>query len=84
MTETALEDFGSFPDFARECERKKVATRSQLAWWMRYRDTNGLLSSGAIVEKRINPKARRPMLYVNRPRFVAWLAQSDAQSAKAA
>ena len=81
MTPTSLEDLTPFADFARECEKKKVATRSQLAWWMRYRADNGLLASGAVIEKRVSPTARRPMLYANRSRFVAWLSQSDAQAA---
>ncbi len=80
-TPTVLEDLTPFPDFARECERKGVATKFQLSWWMRYRRTNGLAASGAIVEKRINPAARRPVLYVNRPRFVDWLSSSDAKAA---
>lgn len=77
----ALEDLTPFADFARELERKKIATRSSIAWWMRYRDTNGLKASGAIIEKRVNPKARRPMLYANRARFAAWLSQSDTKAA---
>lgn len=72
-----ISDFAPFPDFARECERKRVATKPQLAWWMRYRQTNGLLSSGAIVEKRVSPTGKRPLLYVNRPKFIAWLSTSD-------
>ncbi len=83
MTEqpTTLDDLVPFADFARECEKRKVATVSQLAWWLRYRENNGLLSSGAVIEKRVNPKARRPMLYANRGRFVAWLSQSDTKAA---
>ncbi|NCA71463.1 MAG: hypothetical protein EOM91_15495 [Sphingobacteriia bacterium] len=78
---TTLEDLTPFADFMRECERKKVATKSQLAWWLRYRDTNGLLSSGAVIEKRVSPAAKRPLLYANRSRFVAWLSHSDSQAA---
>ncbi|WP_373510376.1 hypothetical protein [Thiocapsa sp.] len=81
MTPTALEDLSPFSDFSRECEKKKVATRAQLAWWLRYRQTNGLLSSGAIIEKRISPTARKPVLYVNRPAFVAWLSGADTKAA---
>lgn len=79
VTPAALEDLTPFADFARECELKKVATRSQLAWWLRYRDTNGLKSSGAVIEKRFSPKAKRSRLYANRARFVAWLSTSDIQ-----
>lgn len=76
---TTLEDLTPFADFARECERKKVATKSQLAWWLRFRETNGLKATGAVVEKRISPNAKRSILYANRGRFVAWLSTSDTQ-----
>jgi len=69
-----LEDITQFADFCRECEKRKLATRTQLQWWARYRSDNGLLASGAVVEKRPNPKSKRVMLFVVRPRFVAWLA----------
>ena len=70
----ALTDIVHFADFIRECEKQKLATRGQLQWWVRYRDENGLTSSGAVVEKRPNPKSKRPLLFVVKPRFVAWLS----------
>ncbi|NCA72321.1 MAG: hypothetical protein EOM91_20075 [Sphingobacteriia bacterium] len=76
---TTLDDLTPYADFARECARKKVATESQLAWWMRYRAENGLLASGAIIEKRVSPHATRPLLYAHRSRFIAWLSTSDEQ-----
>ena len=69
-----LSDITSFADFVRECERKKTATKGQLQWWLRYRAENGLTASGAIVERRANPRSKRPMLFVVRPKFIAWLA----------
>jgi hypothetical protein len=78
---TALKDLAPFAVFVRECEKEGVATKGQLNWWLRYRKTNGLLSSGAIIEKKISPTARRPMLYAHRPRFAEWLSTSDTQAA---
>lgn len=73
-----LSDITPFTDFVRECERQKLATKGQLQWWLRYRNENGLTSSGAVVEKRPNPRSKRPMLFVVRPRFAAWLAGAEA------
>jgi hypothetical protein len=72
-----LADITPFSEFCRECEKRKLATRAQLQWWMRYRRQNGLLSSGAIVERKVNPRAKKAMLFVVRPRFVEWLAASS-------
>ncbi|NVZ07676.1 hypothetical protein HW932_00190 [Allochromatium humboldtianum] len=76
-----LTDFAHFPDFARECERNKIATKAQLQWWLRYRRENGLLASGAVVEKKINPSSKRPMLLIVRPRFIEWLTNSHTAAA---
>ena len=77
----ALDDIIPFVDFCREAEKRKLATRTQLQWWMRYRRENGLIASGAIVEKRTNPKSSRPLLFVVRPRFVEWLTNSHQHAA---
>jgi hypothetical protein len=77
-TPLALTDIAPFPDFIRECEETGVATRGQLTWWARYRHENGLIASGALVEKRVNPRSKKPMLFAVRPRFVDWLAGRDA------
>ena len=73
-----LTDFVPFPDFCRQAEKLNLATRTQLQWWMRYRHQNGLIGSGAIVEKAVNPKSSRKMLFVVRPRFIDWLASGRA------
>jgi hypothetical protein len=78
-----LSDITPFAEFCRECEKRKLATRAQLQWWMRYRRQNGLLSSGAVVERKVNPSAKKAMLFVVRPRFVAWLAASSETLAAA-
>ncbi|MBK1721945.1 hypothetical protein [Thiocystis violacea] len=76
-----LSDITQLSDFIRECEKNGIATKGQLQWWLRFRAVNGLLASGAIVERRINPKAKKAMLFVVRPRFVAWLSQCGTQAA---
>ena len=80
-TSLDLSDIIPFAAFCREAENRKLATRAQLQWWVRYRDQNGLKASGAIVEKRINPAARKAMLFVVRPRFVDWLTNSHQHAA---
>ena len=72
-----LSDITPFPAFARQCETQGIATKTQLQWWLRFRSENGLSQSGAIVEKRPNPRSKRPMLFVNKPRFASWLATSQ-------
>jgi len=69
-----LSDITPFAAFCRECEKRDIATRTQLQWWARYRDQNGLLASGALVERKVNPTSKRPLLFVVRPKFVDWLA----------
>jgi len=71
-----LSDVVPLSAFYRECEEKKVASKGQLSWWVRYRHENGLAACGAIVEKRANPKSKRPMLFAVRPKFVGWLTAS--------
>lgn len=75
-----LSDIVPFVDFCREAEKLKLATRSGLQWMLRYRHENGLIASGAVVEKRLNPTAKRPALFIVKPRFIAWLA-NDSQKA---
>ncbi|AFL75496.1 hypothetical protein [Thiocystis violascens] len=76
-----LGDISQFSDFARECERHKLATKSSLLWWMRYRHQNGLIASGAVIEKRPNPTSKRPMLFIVRPRFIDWLSNGNPEAA---
>ena len=69
----ALSDLKPFKDFIDECEKAGVCTGNQLKWWSRYRDQNGLAECGAVIEKRIDPKSKRPILFVDVPRFIRWL-----------
>lgn len=72
-----LGDFETFKRFAAAFERQGLGTEHGLRWLARFREKNGLLESGAMVEL-VTPGARRPRLLVNRPRFAAWLAGQGA------
>lgn len=75
-----LSDFQTFRDFARDYERQKLGSEQSLRWLARYRDKNGLLSSGALVELK-TPGATRPRLLVNRQKFAGWLASQSSGAA---
>lgn len=77
----SLDDIQPFARFIEQCEKDGRATGQQLRWWSRYRNENGLMASGALVEKRFNPKSRKPQLYVVVPRFVRWMATSNGVTA---
>ena len=82
-TDTApnLSDIYSFQRFVAEVWTPQgLGTEYNLRWFLRYREKNGLLASGAVVEK-FTPGAQRPRLYINKPKFAAWLAESDHQAA---
>ena len=77
------DDIVPFAKFIRVCEQRGIATEQQLRWWARYRDVNGLIESGAMVEKRPNPTSRRPQLYVVVPRIVEWMATPSRKAGAA-
>ncbi len=84
MTEATtidLSDITPLAAFITECEQQGLATRSQLRWMSRWRAENGLLASGAIIERRINPGAKKGMLFVVRPKFVQWLSSQTEVAA---
>jgi hypothetical protein len=69
----ALADLKLFQDFIRDCEELGLCTGNQLKWWCRYRAKNGLTKCGAVIEKRVDPKSKRPLLVVDVPLFTRWL-----------
>jgi hypothetical protein len=79
----ALTDFQTFKEFARDFERQKLGTTDTLRWLARYREKNGLLSSGALIELK-TPGATRARLLVNRNKFAAWLASQSTDTGTAA
>jgi len=80
-TPLGLDDIQALPRFIKNCERRNLATAQQIRWWLRYRETNGLLDSGAVTEKRPNPSSRKPRLFVVVPRFVNWMATTQKRTA---
>lgn len=78
MSKPDLSDLMPFRRFAAEVwEPQKLGSENSLRWLLRYRQKNGLLSSGAVVELR-TPGATRPRLFINRPRFAEWMAGGAA------
>lgn len=73
----SLTDIQPFPRFIESCKAQGLASEAQLRWFARYRAENGLMACGALVEKRADPKSRKPKLFVVVPRFVGWLATSN-------
>jgi len=74
----SISDIQPLLRFAEECERSGTARLYQIQWWVRYRNENGLMDSGAVIEKRANPRSKRARLFVNVPRFTHWLATNSA------
>ena len=74
-TASALADFQRVPQFIEE--NRGVVSEGRVRWWLRDRDENGLIESGAVVE--INGH-----LYINVPRFVAWFQAGGKAPSEAA
>lgn len=72
----ALGDIVPFKKFAQQFERQGLGTEFSLRWLVRFRAQNGMLKSGAVIEKR-TPGAARPKLFINAPKFASWLATTD-------
>lgn len=76
-TAPALTDYVGLQRFIMEVwEAQGLGSADSLRWMLRHRRGNGMLESGAIVEKR-TPGRATPRLFVNVPKFAAWLAESD-------
>lgn len=76
-TETpSLGDIYPFARFATIYEKQGLGTEFSLRWLIRFRRQNGLMASGAVIEKR-TPGSSRPRIFINAPRFAVWLATSD-------
>ncbi len=50
-----------------------VPSETALRWYLRERHTNGLVSSGAVVEIRQRSEQIRPKILIRGPRFAWWL-----------
>lgn len=76
-----IRDIYPFRLYAREVwVPRGLGTEHSLRWLARHRRRNGLLASGAIIEK-CTPGCGRPLLFVHGPRFARWLATSDTEAA---
>ena len=73
----SLADIQPAHKFIEQCEAEGTATGGQLRWWLRFRYQNGLVSSGAVIEKRAHPGVKRPAIFFNVPRFIEWLSSSQ-------
>jgi len=72
----ALSDINTFNAFLDIEWRPSGGTEHSLRWLLRDRDRNGLLTSGAVVEKRA-PGRNKPKLFIVKSKFKAWMLQSD-------
>jgi len=75
-TGSSLDDLRTFQNFAAEFERLGLGSEHSLRWLVRFRAENGLLESGAVIERRL-PGSKRPRLFINTRRFADWFATSD-------
>lgn len=48
-------------------------TLDALRWELRFRHDNGLVSSGAVVERRADPNASRPSILISPSKYFEWL-----------
>jgi len=56
-----------------------VATESALRWQLNNSATNGLDAAQAVIRKHTGPNSKRPMVYIDVPRYFQWL-RGDAKA----
>lgn len=49
------------------------ASEQSVRWYLRDRDTNGLLETGAVVELRASKDSQRPRVFIDEARFLEWM-----------
>ena len=77
-----LNELCSVAEFARRYPNI-IPSESALRWYLRERDHNGLLASGAVVELRQRSDQIRPKILIRGPRFAWWLINHNgAKSAE--
>ena len=52
------------------------SSMNALRWELRFRRENGLVESGAVVERRADPRATRGALFISPTRYFEWLRQT--------
>jgi hypothetical protein len=73
QSETPIKYFES-PREAAEDDPETYGTADSVRWLLRNRKTNGLLESGAVVERINRPGQTRPKLTIVHPKWVMWKA----------
>lgn len=58
----------------------EVATVGALRWQLNNSASNGLDAAGAVIRKHTRPGSKRPIVYIDVPRYFAWL-RGDAKAA---
>lgn len=53
-------------------------SEDSLRWYLRDREINGLLESGAVVEMWNSPEATRPSIRISPSRFFYWIRKGRA------
>lgn len=59
-----------------------ITTASSLHWQLVNSARNGLDQSGAVIRKYMRPEAKRAVIYIDVPRYFAWL-RGDSKAAAA-
>lgn len=55
-----------------------IATAGSLRWQLSNSATNGLDAAGAVIRKHTRPDSKRPIVYIDVPKYFAWL-RGDAK-----
>ena len=77
-----LSDIIPVPRFIRtHWEAQGLGTEQSFRWMLRYRHENGLIDSGAIIERKATPGSKRTVLFVVLPRFVDWFTNQTTKAA---
>lgn len=58
----------------------EVASVGSLRWQLNNSSSNGLDAAGAVIRKHTRPDSKRPIVYIDVPKYFAWL-RSDAKAA---
>jgi hypothetical protein len=58
----------------------EIATAGSLRWQLCNSGTNGLDEAGAVIRKHTRPDSKRPIVYIDVPRYFRWL-RGDKQAA---
>jgi len=78
-----LENLLSVSEFARRYTNI-AASEQSVRWLLRRRHTNGLISSGAVIEIKTDPGQSRPRLLLDPERLVPWMLRANPRAGQAA